>query len=86
MPAYSLVDDACGVLNTRPGDAMTTPEIKTETVSEVVFMNSQLIELIRTHYGAETVPLNAEVKGHFPHGSPLEGIRFVWKSPDNVKP
>lgn len=58
---------------------MSSPEIKTQTVSEVVFTNSQLIELIRTHYGSDVVPLNAEVKGHYPHGTPLEGIKLVWK-------
>lgn len=58
---------------------MTTPEIKTEIVSEVLFTNAQLVELVRTHYGPEVVPLNADVKGHYPHGSPLEGIKFVWK-------
>lgn len=59
---------------------MTKPAIKTETVSEVVFTNSQLVELIRTYYGKDLVPLNAEVKGHYPHGSPLEGLRFTWRA------
>jgi hypothetical protein len=58
---------------------MTTPEIKTETVSEVVLTNSQLVELIRAYYGTDLVPLNAEVKPYYPHGSPLEGIKLVWK-------
>lgn len=57
---------------------MIAPEITTETVSEVVFTNSQLIELIRTHYGPDVVPLNAEVKGHYPRGTPLDGIKLVW--------
>lgn len=56
------------------------PQIKTEKVSEVVFTNRQLLELVRTHYGAAVVPADAEVRGHFPVGK-LEGLKFVWRSP-----
>jgi hypothetical protein len=60
---------------------MDTPEVKTESVSEVVFTNGQLLELVRTHYGTHVVPADAEVMGHYPRGSPLEGIRFTWRTP-----
>ncbi len=58
------------------------PQIKTEKVSEVVFTNAQLLELVRTHYGPDVVPVNAEIKGHYPHGSPLEGLKFIWRMPE----
>lgn len=57
------------------------PAIKTEKVSEVVFTNRQLLELVRTHYGADVVPAHAEVRGHYPNGSPLEGLVFRWSTP-----
>lgn len=57
------------------------PTIKTEKVSEVLFKTSQLLELVRSAYG-DVVPPNAEMKGHFPHGSPLEGIKFTWRTPE----
>lgn len=58
------------------------PQINTEKVSEVVFTNAQLLELVRTHYGPDVVPVNAEIKGHYPHGSPLEGLKFIWRTPE----
>ena len=65
---------------------MSSPDIKTQTISEVVLTNSQLIELIRTHYGTDAVPMNAEVKGHYPHGSPLEGVKVTWRTPADGPP
>lgn len=57
------------------------PTITTERVSQVVFSLAQIHELIRTHYGADVVPPNAEIKGHYPKGSPLEGLVFTWRTP-----
>lgn len=58
---------------------MIQPDIKTETISEVVFTGRQLLELVRTYYGPDTVPQNAEVKPHFKVAD-FDGVKFRWKN------
>ena len=64
---------------------MTQPEIKTETISEVVFTGRQLLELVRTYYGAEVVPPHAEVKPNF-NVADFDGVKFRWKNGSNTPP
>jgi hypothetical protein len=61
---------------------MIQPEIKTEIISEVVFTGQQLLELVRTYYGAGVVPPDAEVKPHFDVAD-FNGVKFRWRKGAN---
>ncbi len=64
------------VLTKRPA-----PEIKTSVVSEVTFTKDQLVELIRTHYGADVIPhVKVEAEALYGCGK-LCNVKFTWSNP-----
>jgi hypothetical protein len=57
------------------------PTIKTEVISEVTFTADQLVELVRTHYGADVIP-HVKVEADAIYGcGKLCRIKFTWKNP-----
>lgn len=58
------------------------PEIKTAVVSEVTFTKDQLVELLRTHYGAEAIP-HVKVEADALYGcGKLCSVKFTWSTPN----
>ena len=58
-----------------------TPAVKTEIVSEVSFTKDQLVELIRTHYGAEIIP-RVEIEADAIYGcGKLSHVSLKWSKP-----
>lgn len=57
------------------------PAIKTEVVSEVSFTKDQLVELIRSHYGADVIPhVKVEAEAIYGCGK-LCHVKFIWSKP-----
>lgn len=57
------------------------PTVKTEVISEVTFTADQLVELVRTQYGADVIP-HVKVEADAIYGcGKLCHIKFTWKNP-----